>query len=231
MVLTPIEMKKKPLLTDEQRLAVNRAVADAERRTSADILPAVARASGRYDRAEDVVGVWFGLVLCAVLWYFFQGVGSSAGWNATSELRLAFWIVAAVIVVGFVVGAIVAGRVFWLRRLFTSTLEMDQETVARAKAVFYDSRVHRTSDGSGVLVFVSLYERRAAILADERIVAKLSERSLEEVRDELIDGITENGLAGGLCQGIERLGRLLESALPADESVGNEVHNEVVVLE
>ena len=124
-------MRKKPLLSDEQCSAVHREIAAAERRTSAEILPAVARASGRYDRAEDVVGLWFGLLLCATIWYFFQGVGGSGGWSSILEVRMGFWAVAVAVVLGFIVGVIVGGRVHWLRRLFTSNLEMEQEVLGR----------------------------------------------------------------------------------------------------
>ena len=46
--------------SDEQRRAVAQAVAEAEGKTSAEIVPVVATASGRYDRAEDIVGLWTG---------------------------------------------------------------------------------------------------------------------------------------------------------------------------
>jgi len=224
-------MRNKPLLSDEQCSAVHREIAAAERRTSAEILPAVARASGRYDRAEDVVGLWFGLLLCAAIWYFFQGVGASGGWSSILEVRMGFWAVAVAVVLGFIVGVIVGGRVHWLRRLFTSNLEMEQEVLGRAKAVFHDCRVHRTSEASGVLIFVSLYERRAAILADEKIVSKLGERSLQEVRDELIDGIGKEDVETGLCRAIARLGSFLEIVLPRGEKDHDEVYNEVVLLD
>ena len=45
------------LFNDEQRATIDQAVADAESKTSAEIVPVVATASGRYDRAEDIVGM------------------------------------------------------------------------------------------------------------------------------------------------------------------------------
>ena len=58
--------KNKPLLSDSERLSVNQAISAAERRTAAEIVPAVARASGRYDRPEDIVGLWIGILACGV---------------------------------------------------------------------------------------------------------------------------------------------------------------------
>jgi len=224
---------KRPLLSDEERESIDRAVLEAERRTCAEIVPVVAKASGRYDRAEDVVGLWFGIALCAGVWWFFQGVGESSGWSGVGEVRVGFWTFAALIVVGFAVGVVLASRVLWLRRLFTSSREMEEEAVSRAKKAFFDRRVHRTSAASGVLVFVSVYERCAVLIADEGVRERLSLRSLDEVRDELIAGLREDGLASGLRRGIARLGSLLETALPpaADRSSAVEIGDRVIVID
>ncbi len=226
-------MSKKPSLLDsDQCLSINRAVAEAEQRTSAEILPVVARSSGRYDRAEDIVGLWTAIILAGLAWYFVQGVGTAGdSWIDEPYVRLGFLVVAVLMVVGFIGGAAVASRVHWLRRLFTPRREMDQEIVARAKAVFFDRRVHRTSESCGVLIYVSLYERSAVILVDDAVRAQLSDRSIEEVREELESGIRSDGTVGGSVRAVNLLGKLLEVALPAAEGEGNDIRNEVVLLD
>ncbi|HUY34534.1 MAG TPA: hypothetical protein VMV69_17445, partial [Pirellulales bacterium] len=122
------------LFTDEDRQRIARTVADAESRTSAEIVPVVAGDSGRYDRSEDVVGLWMGLALMAVMWYALPGGRSEPGswdpgsWDAVpAGIELAALIGA--MLVGFVVGAIVGSRVGWLRRLFTpARLTIDDKT-------------------------------------------------------------------------------------------------------
>ncbi len=223
--------KNKPLLSDSERLSVNQAISAAERRTAAEIVPAVARASGRYDRPEDIVGLWIGILACGVTWYLFQDASHGGGWSTVPEIRVGFWIFVVLLVVGFIVGAVLADRMRWLRRLFTSAREMDQETVARAKTVFYDRRVHRTRKASGVLLYVSIYERRVVILADDSVREQLSERSLEEAQDEALAGLQGGSIADGLRRGIDRLGQLLEVALPAGADDENEVFNEIVLID
>ena len=53
-------IKATRLITDADRQRINAAIADAELHTSAEIVPVVASASGRYDRAEDIAGLWLG---------------------------------------------------------------------------------------------------------------------------------------------------------------------------
>ena len=56
------------LFNDQARERVNQAIAQAESKTSAEVVPVVATASGRYDRPEDIVGLWLGIIaLQAVL--------------------------------------------------------------------------------------------------------------------------------------------------------------------
>ena len=50
-------------LTQDELKSVEQAVADAEHKTSVEIVPVIASVSGRYDRAEDLAGLWLGTVL------------------------------------------------------------------------------------------------------------------------------------------------------------------------
>lgn len=213
------------------RERINDAVRDAETKVGAEILPVVARASGNYDRAEDLVGLWLGAVATGIAWFFFQGVESDVGWSGSSAVALGFWALALIFIVAFVGGAALAHHVLWLRRLFVSSRELDRETSQRAKTVFFDRRVHRTSRGNGVLLYVSLFERRVVVIADDAIAEKLSERALGEVRDELIAGLAKNDIVQGLTRAVARLSSLLEGVLPGEAGRADEIPSEVVVLE
>ena len=212
------------------RARVNDAVADAEKKTAAEILPVVATCSGSYDRAEDIVGLWTGIALAGVAWLLFQGVTEGTGWDGENRIQLGFWWLVLILVVGFVGGVILANRISWLRRLFTPTREMDGDTITRAKTIFFDRRLHRTSRGSGVLLYVSLLERRVVVLVDDAIAEKFSERTLQELRDEILTGVREGDLAKSLVLGLERLGSLLQGPLPSRDGQVDEVPSEVVVL-
>lgn len=215
---------------EEARTQVNSAIAAAEKQTAAEILPVVAATSGSYDRAEDIVGLWCGLTLTGVAWFLFQGVTAGSGWASEWVVGFGFWWVLLLMLVGYVGGVVLADRVDGLRRLFAPAREMESETVARAKAVFFDRRLHATSQGTGVLLYVSLLERRAVVLVDDAVAEKLDEKALEEIRDELLAGLREGSLAKGFNGGIQRVGSLLAESLPAGENRKDEVPSEVVVL-
>ena len=166
---------------DEQRKTITQAVAEAESRTSAEIVPVVATASGRYDRAEDIVGLWAAMIGLIAAWLALPAAPTESGsWDGMPEwARLLIAVAAAV--AGFVIGAVVASHVGWLRRLFTPRREMRDEVAARARSVFFDSRVHHAAGDTGLLMYVSLYERMAVVLGDESIVDKLGQAALDEL--------------------------------------------------
>ena len=79
---------------------------------------------------------------------------------------------------------------------------MRDEVAARARAVFFDSRVHHTAGNTGLLIYVSLYERMAAVLADQSIVDKLGQDALDELCAALTKKLRDLHPADAICQTI-----------------------------
>ncbi len=217
--------------SDEQRKTVEQAVVEAERRTSAEIVPVVATASGRYDRPEDIVGLWLAILGMIVAWWALPVAPRESGnWGGMSEWeRLLIVIVAAV--AGFVIGAVLASHVGWLRLLFTPRRQMRDEVAARAGAVFFDSRVHHTAGDTGLLVYVSLYERMAAVLADRSVLEKLGQDVLDELCVELTRSLHALHPADAISQTIRVAGERLAPVLPRAEDDVNELSDALVVLD
>ena len=219
------------LIGDTDRERVNQAVAQAESATSAEILPVVARSSGRYDRPEDVVGVWFAALAMIVVWLVFPLPRIEAGnWDAAAPVWQLVALLAAMIV-GFVAGAFVGGRVDWLRRLFTPSTQMREEVYSRAREVFFDNRVHHTGGGSGVLLYVSLFEHMAAIIADQSILDKLGQEQIDKLCGEFTKRLHEGNVTDALCRTATSLGERLAPLLPRAEGDVNELPDALVVID
>jgi len=218
-------------LTDSQRRQVNEAVASAEARTSAEIVPVVATASGRYDRPEDLVGLWLGLASLAVVWAIVPDPPDVPGaWGGTPALaKLAAMIGACL--VGFIVGAAVASRVGWLRRLFTPRGQMSDEVRTRAREIFFDHRVHHTSGATGLCVYISLFERMAVLVADEAVMAQLGQEALDELRDRLIADLRAGDVTDALCACLRAAGEKLEAVLPRAGGDVNELPDALVTID
>jgi putative membrane protein len=215
----------------EQHRQINTAVVAAERNTSAEILPCVATSSGRYDRAEDIVGLWLGvagMVAVSLLWP--PHYAESGRWDVPAAWVFPVALVLAAIV-GFIVGAVLASRIAWLRRLFTPSRQMSDEVTQRAGAVFFDQRIHHTAGATGVLLYVSLYERKAVVLADQAILDKLGPNALQDVCDILTSHLCDSHPADALCQAIAAIGEKLAPVLPRSTDDLNELPDALVTLD
>lgn len=217
--------------TDEQRRTVQQAVVDAERRTSAEIVPAVATASGRYDRPEDIVGLWLGILGMIAAWWLLPAAPAESGsWSGTPEWATLVGLIAAV-VAGFVIGAVLASHVGWLRHLFTPRRQMRDEVAMRAHAVFFDRRVHHTAGGTGLLIYVSLYERMAAVVADQNVLDKLGQNALDELCAALTRNLRDLHPADAISQTICAAGEKLATVLPRAQDDVNELSDTLVLLD
>ena len=216
--------------TDDEKGRVAKAVAEAESKTSAEIAPVVATASGRYDRPEDILGLWTGAILAGLVWYLFQGARPAPDWGlAPASFEIA--LVIAALVVGFILGAAVASRVGWLRALFTPRSQMRDEVAARAREVFFDGRVHHTAGATGLLIYVSLFERTAAVIADKTVLEKLGQEALDELCAGLTASLRSGDITKALCAAVKDAGERLGPVLPREEGDVNELADALVLID
>ena len=219
------------LFTANDRERINQAVAAAELTTSAEIVPAVAGSSGRYDRPEDIVGLWFAVAGLAGVWLALPKAAAEHGsWGHMSETAKLGCMILAVIA-GFVAGAGIGSRVGWLRRLFTPSQQLRDEVLLRARQVFFDQRVHHTAGSSGILIYVSLFERMAAVLADQAIVEKLGQAALDELCVRLTGQLRGQDPTAAICETVRAAGERLAAVLPRALDDVNELPNALVVID
>ena len=219
------------LFNASDRQQVEQAVAAAESHTSAEIVAAVAGASGRYDRPEDIIGLWTGLIFMCVTWALWTvEVPEQGSWGEKSAVLQLIAMVLAV-VLGFIVGAVVGSRVGWLRRLFTPHREMHAEVWSRARQVFFDRRVSRTAGRSGLLIYVSLYERMAAVVADDAVFDKLGPKALDELCSQLTAQLRHGTPTAAFCATIAAAGQRLAPVLPRAADDVNELGDALVLLD
>lgn len=218
---------KSPFLTEEERESVNRAIAEAEKSTSGEIVPAIAAASGRYDRAEDIGGLLLGLIALVAAWLLFQREVPPDEWNARVSLALELPALVGILIAGFILGAFLTSRMNWLRRLLATRSEMEEEVRQRAWEIFGRCRIGRTAEGTGLLIYISLFERMVVVLGDEAVAQKLGDQAWDEIKDIIVEGLRRGKHGDAIVAAVHRSGELLTGAFPALPTVHNELVNEI----
>ncbi len=222
--------KASQFFSEDDRRTIEQAVVAAEASSAAEIIPVVATASGRYDRAEDLVGVVFALVALAAAWLGFQDMGAP-GWTGAHEAALGLVSILLLVFFGFVAGAVLATRVPVLRLPFLTRREMQAEVERSAAAAFQQFRVRATAGATGILIYISLYERMVRVVGDDVIAARLGQSDWEEIRDLVIQGIRDGDPARGLVRAVEKCGALCAVHFPSQPRDRNELSNALRIID
>jgi putative membrane protein len=142
----------KPFLSDDAKRAFSEAVHTVESSCGAELVIAVRRRSGSYLDGALTVAIASGLAFLAFLLF--------SPW----AFRLEYFVIDPV-VVGILAG-VAASRTPALLRLATSRASRHLRVWTAARATFVDRHVDRTSRRTGVLLYLSLLEREAEVVAD-----------------------------------------------------------------
>ena len=83
---------------------------------------------------------------------------------------------------------------------------------------FVVRRVTHTRNRCGILIFVSMAEHYARVIADEGIAQKVKNEEWQAAIDVLIEHIRDGRIAAGFVAAIERCGAILAAQAPSDGS-------------
>jgi len=214
------------LFSEQERHQISRWVAEAEGETCAEIVCVVASESGRYDRAEALLG--FGLALLALGLVHGMYQGGSGSWGPAQALPVSWEM--ATLVVGFVLGNLLGTYFPQLRRPLVGQKELRQETLRSAHSVFTRRRLASTRQKAGLLLYVSLFERQMVVLADEGALGALGQSGVDEIRDLAQGALRQKKPVKAFEESIKRAAQLLAPGLPREADASNQLPDELVLI-
>lgn len=225
-------MSTLPSLSDSDRKRIGHTVAEAEARSAGEIVTILTDQSDSY---ADVALAWSAvaamLALCALalapdfyLPLYERLTGTWAHeWHAGSVLALA---------------AVVAGLKFiamWLLQLWQPLKfllippQIKQTRVhARAITCFKVGAERRTHGRTGILIYLSMREHRAEIVADETIASKVAPEVWGDAMAAMLVQIRAGRVADGMIAAIEQVGALLAEHFPRDANDVNELPDRLI---
>jgi putative membrane protein len=101
----------------------------------------------------------------------------------------------------------------------------------RAVEQFLTQNLHTTEGRTGVLLFVSVAERYAEILADTGIHKKVPDAEWQGIVDILTKAIGEGRAADGFVAAVEAIGARLAQHFPPGSADATRLPNHLIVLE
>lgn len=224
------------MFTPDEHARIAAAIAAAETQTSGEIFAIVTEDRPRYGA---VALGWatlaaFALPLIAVLLGLDPArlVPFDGGWHQGSpriEVLRSIEAYAALQALLFV--AMLALTWFTPLGLWLTPRTMRRERVhAEAMKQFLSRGLHITAERTGVLLYVSLADHVAEVVADEGIYAKVSPEVWGDTILALIEGIKQGRAAEGFVRAIEIAGAVLAEHFPPRPHNPNELPDKLIEL-
>jgi putative membrane protein len=202
------------MISEADHLRIVEAIRAAEQKTSGEIFCVIARASGDYLLVAIAWATLLALTVPLPLIYF-----TSLPAASIYLIQLAVFIVAAVVLsLPPIRYRIVPKRRMWGR--------------AHAEAVnqFLAHGLHLTERRTGVLIFASVAERHAEIVADQGINARVEQEVWSGAVEAMISAIRQGRPADGFVAAVERCGAVLAEHFPPGVLNPDELPNKVVQI-
>ncbi len=201
--------------SESEKVEIAAAIREVEQNTSGEIAVMVVDESDSYPEANILSGFILGglvsLVITELFFYdsltyfmiFFAGLSLLIGWLTENCPPL--------------------------KRIFIAKNRLDELVREQAVQSFFEKGLYKTRDATAVFFFISLFEHKLWILADEGINSKISDYDLRVYAREMANGIKQGRAAEVLCLEIDKLGKVLAEHFPARHDDENELPNQVIV--
>jgi putative membrane protein len=200
-------------LSAEDHAVVAAAIGAAEKHTSARFVCVLAYASSEY---AHVPILWASVLALLAPWPLIEFTQWSVQWIFL--LQIAAFIVTALIFSWMPLRLVLVPRAVRRARAHRAALEQ-----------FVLRRVAHTKNRTGVLIFVSLAERYARIIADDGIAEKVRYSDWQTAIDALVSHMRAGRIAAGFTAAVERSAAVLAAHAPPDGAVNDLPHRFYVI--
>lgn len=204
---------------DDHRIVAN-AIRTAEEKTDGEVYAVLARRSDDYFApaafAVSLAAIFAALVIAVALHYWWIDVDA---WKFMTAFVLAYG--AALLLLALVPDLCIR---------LVPRQSAHQRAHMNAARQFLARNIHRTKARTGVLLFVSVDEHYAEVIADEAINAKVTQGDWDAIVGMLVESARRRAYANGFLNAIEASGALLATHFPKSQTDTNELDDHVVEL-
>ena len=215
-----IKAMAQSFFSKEEQKRICDAVHQAELKTSGELVPMLVCESHTYPLAAIRGAAFVALLISLITTPLIAGMF----WLESSNL----WVFLGIFIPIFLVVHLLIMRYPRFKRWFLFGYEMDTEVQNSAFAAFFTEQLYKTKDANGILIFISLLEHRAWVLADSGINERIPHEQWEEAVAVITSGIREQKQCQALCKAIGMIGDVLEKEFPIQDGDMNELHDLII---
>ena len=227
-------MSKVDHVDNADHLLVTAAVANAERHTSGEIVTIVADLSDHY---EDIGMAWasaaalLALFFCMLFPDFYLGIidRMTGGWEHEYSAREYLALLLTALGLKWF-GVWLIMKWMPLRLALTPKHIKLARVRARAITMFKVGTESKTVGRTGVLLYLSMKEHRAEIVADEAIATKVDPAVWGDAMIALLDHVKADRPGEGMAAAVQQMGVVLAEHFPKGSENPNELPDRLIEL-
>lgn len=204
---------RQEFLTEKGKQALRDAIKNVEARSAAELVIAARDRSSLYGATIACAAMAASLLVLVFL--LFSPFDFALPWFVIDPIA------------GGLLAALLTWRWDGIARLLTPRRLRSRAVSREAEHLFLDKRIHQTSGRTGILLYLSLLERDACLVADVGIEEAVNEQAWAESVAKIREAIRRGGTAVEVAGSLEPSFALLEEALPRAEDDVNELVDEV----
>ncbi|HOW54587.1 MAG TPA: TPM domain-containing protein [Syntrophorhabdaceae bacterium] len=209
------------ILSEQDRTGLDERVAEAEKCTGTQVVLAVIERSDSYAEVPWKAFAMGASIAGLLVFVFGLAPGSSSS-NMTALVA-----VVATLAAGCAL-ALLTIFVPALAGLFLSAHRVETEVRQYAQSVFLTREIFATRARTGVLLLVSLFERRVVLLPDSGLQDRLTGDAIRDIIARMTPSLAQGEIARALEEGLEKLSEILSAVVPAGQGGGNELPDGII---
>lgn len=201
--------------SEEEKKKISDTTREVECCTIGEVAVMVVSESDRYHEAEVLGGVFFGGLFALIV--------------AAVHFHSSLWFFVPLSLILFFPGRFLVRKISLLKTPFIGWWRKERAVGERALRAFYEKGLYKTRANTGVLFFISVFERKVWVLADKGIHERIGQETLDKFATKVSRGISEGRACDALCEAIREAGKLLAKHFPKTPDDTDELPDDVII--
>ena len=201
-------------ISEKDQERISQAIMAAEQRTSGEIVAVLSAESASY---FHVPFLWAALLALIVPWPLVYFTWWPVQWIYLVQLAV-FFLILAITIPRPIRFALVPPKI------------KRERAHRRAVEQFLVQNLHTTAGRTGVLIYVSVAERYAEIIADTGIESRVPKETWQDIVDDLTSNISAGKAGDGFVHAVDRSGELLAKHFPPGSRDPDELPNHLIII-
>jgi putative membrane protein len=206
--------------SEEDQNRIKAAVKQAEEKISGEIVPVFVEQSGFYTLAQ-YRGALIGAALGFVGVIVYDKIVPT--WGIFDPLYIL-----TIVALTAILGAALPQFIVPLKRFLIGRKHLDRATRSKAENAFLEEEVFATRHRTGIMIFISFFEREVIVMADRGISKVVDQKEWDKIVHTITTAIAKGKIIDGLEAAIKRCGEiLLEKGFDITPDDVNELRDEL----